>query len=372
MRTAIQVPYVDIAGQHAPLKDELLEAVGRVIDSGHFILGPEVEAFEHAFAALCGARYAVGVGNGTDALVLALRALGIGPGDEVITPPNSFVASTSAIVLAGATPVFADVRDDYTIDPQLIEAAITPRTKAILPVHLTGRAADMTAIATIARRHGLRIVEDGAQAIRAEHRGTRVGAFGDLGCFSLHPLKTLNACGDGGAIVTNDETLYNELLVLRNVGLKTRDDCVVWSGNSRLDAMQAAILGVKLRYLETWTEKRRGNAAAYRVALAELPQVRLPVDEPEDFSVYHTFVVQVEDRKAVRAFCVDRGVGTQVHYPVPIHLSTAGRALGHAEGDFPVTEAQAARILSLPVYESLSPDQHAHVCETIRAFYSSR
>ena len=196
MQTAISVPYVDIAGQHAPLKEELLAAVARVIDSGIFILGPEVETFERAFAQLCGTRFAVGVGNGTDALVLALRAAGIGPGDEVITPPNSFVASTSAIALVGATPVFADVRDDYLIDPELVEAAITPRTKAILPVHLTGRACDMTALGAVAQRHGLAIVEDCAQAVLAEHRGKRVGSFGTLGCFSLHPLKTLNACGE--------------------------------------------------------------------------------------------------------------------------------------------------------------------------------
>ncbi len=368
----LSVPYVDIAAQHAPLKAELLDAVAGVIDSGAFVLGPQVAEFEARFAALCGSRYAVGVNSGTDALVFALRACGVGPGDEVITAPNSFVASATCIRLLGARPVFVDVGADYLLDVERIEAAITPRTKAILPVHLTGRAANMTAIRAIAERRGLAIVEDCAQAILAEHRGRRVGSLGTVGCFSLHPLKTLNACGDGGMLVTDDPAIYERALILRNVGLRTRDDAAEWSTNSRLDTMQAAMLLVKLRYLEGWTRARQANAARYREALAGLPQLRLPVDVPGDTAVYHTFVVIAEERDALRAFLAERSIGSQVHYPVPIHLTNAARELDHRPGDFPVTEAQARSIVSLPVYESLTTDQHARVCAAIRDFYAAR
>ncbi len=370
--TPVRVPYVDIAGQHAPLKAELLEAVGNVIDAGAFVLGPQVAEFEARFAALCGTKYAVGVNSGTDALVFALRAAGIGPGDEVITAPNSFVASATCIRLLGALPVFVDVAEDYLLDVTKIEAAITPRTRAILPVHLTGRAANMTAIRAIAERHQLAIVEDCAQAVLAEHAGRRVGSLGTAGCFSLHPLKTLNACGDGGMLVTDDPAIYERVLILRNVGLRTRDDAAEWSTNSRLDTIQAAMLLVKLRYLETWTRARQANAARYRAALADIPQITMPVDVPGDVATYHTFVVLAEERDALRAFLADRGVGSQVHYPVPIHLTNAARELGHAPGDFPVTERHAQHIVSLPVYESLTPEQHAYVCDSIRAFYAAR
>lgn len=372
MQLALRVPYVDIAGQHAPLRAELLAAVAGVIDSGAFVLGPQVEEFESRFATLCGARYAVGVNSGTDALILALRVLGVGPGDEVITPPNSFVASASCIALLGAQPVFVDVGDDYNLDPAKIAAAITPRTKAILPVHLTGRPADMTAIGEIALAHGLAVVEDCAQAVIAEHRGARVGSLGSIGCFSLHPLKTLNACGDGGMLVTNDRRHYERLLELRNLGLRSREDCVEWSGNSRLDTLQAAMLLAKLPYLEDWTRGRRENAQRYHRALAAIPQLRLPQDLPHEFAVYHTYVVQAEDRDALRSALAERGIGTQVHYPTPIHLSNAARGLGYRRGDFPVTEAQAAKIVSLPVYHTLSADQHAYVCEAISDFYGAR
>ena len=249
------IPYVTLAAQHVPMKTELLAAVARVFDHGNFILGPEVEEFEQRFAGLCQVNHAIAVNSGTDALVLALRALGIGPGDEVITVPNSFIASTSCIILAGARPVFVDVRGDYNLDPTLLEQVITPRTKAILPVHLTGRPADMNPIMAIAQQHGLQVIEDCAQAVLAEYQGQRVGSIGTIGCFSLHPLKTLNACGDGGILTTNDASLANSFKILRNIGLRTRDDCVVWTGNSRLDTLQAAILLVKLEYLE----RKRGQ-----------------------------------------------------------------------------------------------------------------
>jgi dTDP-4-amino-4,6-dideoxygalactose transaminase len=363
------IPYNDIPRQHAPIKAELLEAIGRVIDHGIFILGPEVAKFEEEFARLCGVKYAVGVNSGTDALVFALRALGIGPGDEVITVPNSFIASTTCIRMAGAKPVFVDAGADYNIDPRLIEAAITPRTKAILPVHLTGRPADMDAVMEIATRHRIHVVEDCAQSVLAAHNGRMVGSFGEIGCFSLHPLKTLNACGDGGMLTTSDPALFEQLKIMRNIGLKTRDDCVMWSPNSRLDTLQAAVLLVKLRYLEEWTRKRRANADVYRRELRDVPQIVIPADRPNDVAVYHTFVVQADRRDELREFLTSRGIATAIHYPVPIHLSSVGRELGHSEGSFPVAERQASRIVSLPVYPEMGEAAIGEVCQAIRNFY---
>ena len=255
--TSLKIPYVNLAAQHAGLKVELLEAVEAVLEKGNFILGEEVSQFEKRFSELCGVPYAVGVNSGTDALILALRVLGVGEGDEVITVPNSFVATAACIRLVDARPVFVDVRNDYNMDPERLERAVNRRTKAIIPVHLTGRPADMDPILALAGRKGIPVVEDAAQAVLAEYRGRRVGSFGTLGCFSMHPLKTLNACGDGGVLTTSDSRIYEELKVLRNLGLKDRNQCLRWSGNSRLDTIQAAMLLVKLKYLETWTGKRR-------------------------------------------------------------------------------------------------------------------
>jgi dTDP-4-amino-4,6-dideoxygalactose transaminase len=366
------IPYVNLAAQHAPIKDELLAAVSSVIDRGQFILGDEVAEFERRFAELCGVRYAVGVNSGTDALILALKALGIGPGDEVITVPNSFVASTSCIVLLGAHPVFVDVRADYNMDPALIEQAITSRTRAILPVHLTGRPADMDPILEIARNHRLQVIEDCAQAVSAEYRGKRVGSFGIVGCFSLHPLKTLNACGDGGMLTTDDADLAEQFGILRNIGLKTRDDCVVWSGNSRLDTIQAAMLLVKLNYLDEWTEQRRTNARFYQEKLASLPQVQVPMDKPYERAVYHAFIIQADNRDELRAHLAERGIGTAIHYPVPIHLHRAARNLGCGPGSFPVAERQAQRILSLPIYPELGDTRLKYVVDSIHSFNQER
>jgi dTDP-4-amino-4,6-dideoxygalactose transaminase len=366
------IPYVDLAAQHAGIKDELLAAVGEVLDSGRFILGEQVAEFERRFAGACGAAHAVGVNSGTDALVLALKALDIGPGDEVITVANSFVASTGCIRLAGATPVLVDCGDDYNIDPRAVAAAVTPRTKAILPVHLTGRPCDMDAIMDVAASCGAHVIEDCAQAVLAQYKGRKVGTFGAIGCFSLHPLKTLNACGDGGVLTTNDEALAERLRIMRNLGLKTRDDCVMWAPNSRLDTLQAAILLTKLKHLERWTARRRENAQHYRERLKGLGPVRLPVaEQPHEKSVYHTFVVQVERRDALRAHLSARGIGSSVHYPVPIHMTTVGRELGYPEGSFPLAEAQARRIVSLPVYPELTMQKLDTVCSEIAAFYAA-
>lgn len=368
MPTLLTVPYIDLARQHAEIKDQLLAAAGRVIERGDFILGKETIEFERRFAELCGTAYAVGLNSGMDALVLSLKALDIGVGDEVITAPNSFVASAACVALVGARPVFVDVDESFNLDPKKVEAAITPRTRAFLPVHLTGRPAAMEALVEIAERFNLLIIEDAAQAVLAERHGKRVGAWGTVGCFSLHPLKTLNACGDGGVVTTNDARLAERLRTLRNLGLRTRDDCVEWSTNSRLDTMQAAMLLVKLDYLESWTKSRRDNAAYYFKHLAGLPGLTLPVDRPAEVQVHHTFVVLAERRDALKAFLENRGIGTSIHYPTPIHLQTAAASLGYRRGDFPTTEWQAERILSLPVHQHLEPRELAYVCEAITEF----
>ena len=365
----MNVPYVNIAKQHEPIKEQLLDAISKVIDRGDFILGKEVLEFEKRFAELCGMRFSLGVNSGTDALVLALRALDIGSGDEVITVPNSFVASTSCIILTGAKPVFVDVRDDYNIDPNLIEQAITSRTRAILPVHLTGRPADMTPITKIAKEYGLHIIEDCAQAICAEYRGQMVGTFGNIGCFSLHPLKTLNACGDGGVMTTNDEALYEKLKILRNLGLRTRDDTIIWSDNSRLDTMQAAILLIKMQYLEEWTNMRRTNAKFYQEKLGHIPEIVMPFENGDSYSVYHTFVIQAEKRDQLQSHLRDCGIETAIHYPVPIHLHTAAKNLGYKKGDFPMTERQSKRILSLPVFPELEVKDLKNIVDSITGFY---
>ena len=339
------------------------------MDHGQFILGEEVDDLERRCAELCGVSNSVGVNSGTDALILALKALGVGPGDEVITVPGSFVASTSCIALVGALPVFVDVRGDYNIDPSLIEAAITERTKAILLVHLTGRPADMDPIMEISRKHGLYVIEDAAQAVCAEYKGRRVGSIGDVGCFSLHPLKTLNACGDGGVVTTNDQAIAEDVKILRNIGLRDRDNCVVWGHNSRLDTLQAAILLTKLDYVEEWTEKRRANARFYQEVLKDLPSITCPVEEPYERSVYHTFVIQAERRDELRDHLSQSGIGTSVHYPIPIHLHEAAANLGYGPGSFPVTEKQAGTILSLPVYPELEADQLEYVVTSLHDFY---
>jgi dTDP-4-amino-4,6-dideoxygalactose transaminase len=368
----LRVPYVDLVGQNAPVRQTLLDAVARVLDHGQFILGPEVDEFEARFAELCGTRYAVGVASGTDALVLALRALDIGPGDEVITPPNSFVATASAIAVVGARPVFADVGDDMNLDPNAISAVVTERTRAVLPVHLTGRAAAMGRILEISERHGLAVVEDCAQAVLAELGGRRVGSFGDIGCFSLHPLKTLSAAGDAGMLTTDDEKLVRKLRLLRNIGLASRENAVLWSTNSRLDTLQAAMMLAKLPHLDAWTEARRSNAAAYRESLGGVAGLVIPTERPDERAVYHTFVIQTEEREALRDHLERLHIGTAVHYPMPIHLQSVGRALGYGEGDFPVTEKQATRILSLPVYHGLTRAQLDHVVASIVTFAGSR
>ncbi|HEV8473643.1 MAG TPA: DegT/DnrJ/EryC1/StrS family aminotransferase [Methylomirabilota bacterium] len=368
--TTPAVPFVALALQQGALKADIMAAVATVLDSGQYVLGPEVEAFERRFAALCGASHAVGVDNGTSALILVLRALGIGPGDEVLTPPNSFLASAAAIALVGARPTFVDVRDDLNIDPDLVEVAIGPRTRAILPVHLTGRPARMDALGAIAARRGLLVIEDAAQAIGARLGGRAAGTFGAAGCFSLHPLKNLGAIGDAGIVVTADATLAEALRRARNHGLRSRDDCAAWSVNARLDPLQGAILSVKLPHLERWTAAKRVIAARYGDALRDV--VRVPEERPDEFAVYQTYVVRAERRDDLQRHLTQRGVDTRVHYPVPLHLQDAARDLGYGKGDFPVTERLAGEILSLPIYPELTDAQQEAVVAGVRSFYRGR
>ena len=362
----MQVPYIDLGLQHRRLMPELVPALEAVLESGQFILGEAVDRFEAQVATYSGGAHAVGLNSGTDALILALRALDIGPGDEVITVANSFIATVSAIVLTGATPVFVDVRADYNMDPTLLNAALTSRTKAILPVHLTGRPANMKSITAFAAKHGLAVVEDCAQAIGARLFGQHVGTFGAIGCFSLHPLKNLGGCGDGGFVLTDDAALAERLRCLRNIGLKNRDECVCWSGNSRLDSIQAAIHVVKLRHLDAWNAARRVTAQRYSAALSGC--VTTPVDEEGQFATYHTYVVQSERRDELQAHLQAQGIGTRVHYPIPAHKQPCAAAVAHP--DLPMTEQLAGCILSLPVYPELTTMQQDYVIAHVLDFFA--
>ena len=364
-----KIPYVDLSAQHLPIKEDLISVFTDVIDQGQFILGTRVEEFEAKFASLIGTEFAVGVNSGTDAISLALRALGIGEDDEVITVPNSFIATAASIVMTGATPVFVDVRDDYNMDPDKIEEVITKSTKAILPVHLTGRPADMAEIGRIAKRYSLLVIEDCAQAVTAKYKERSVGSFGTAGCFSLHPLKTLNACGDGGVITTDDKGLYEELKVLRNLGLKTRDECVIWSGNSRLDALQASLLSLKMDFINDWTNSRRKNATYYRSSLGTIKEVSVPDESENEYSVYHTFMIRCQDRDGLKLHLSNNEIDTAVHYPIPIHLQKVAVHLGYPKGSFPTAERHAKEILSLPIYHGLTESSMDKVIGSIKEYY---
>lgn len=362
-----RVPFVDLPRQYRALREDLLGAVDRVCQSGAYVLGEDVKRFEEQMAAYCGTTHALGVANGADALMLSLKALGVGPGDEVITAPNSFIASAWTIAAVGATPVFADVGEDLNIDPVRVEAAITPRTRAVMPVHLTGRPARMAELLDICQRHGLWLVEDAAQSIGARYQSRRTGSFGTTGCFSLHPLKNLHGYGDGGVITTNDHDLWARMSKLRNHGLRNRDECEMWGYNSRLDSIQAAMLLVKLPHLDSWNERCRAIATRYREAFA--PYMSVPLDRSDEEPVYHRFIVQVDERERLMRFLDDHGVETRVNYPIPIHLQPIGRQLGFKEGDFPVAERQAKRIMSIPLYPELSDDEVGFVIDRVERFY---
>jgi len=368
----VRVPLLDLSAQNAPLRGEILAAITRVCDSQRFILGPEVEALEQELSAILGVPHAVAVSSGTDALLLALMALGISRGDEVITSTYSFFASASAIARLGATPVFVDIdRETYNLDPVHLGAALTPRTKAILPVHLFGLTADMDPIVDAASRAGIAIVEDAAQAIGASYKGRPAGGIGTCGGFSFYPSKNLGAFGDAGLVTTNDREFANRLRSMREHGMGPKYHHAVIGGNFRMDALQAAILRVKAPHLAAWTDARRENAARYGILFREAgvaDLVALPVEPPGRRHIFNQFVIRTARRDELRAHLTERGIGTEVYYPVPLHLQPCFDYLGHRRGDFPVAEAAAAESLALPIYGELAPAQQQVVAAAVARF----
>ena len=369
----MNVPLLDLKAQFRSLHEEILAEIQTVCDEQGFILGPRVVAFEESVARYIGSRYAIGCASGSDALLLSLMAMGVKAGDEVITIPFTFFATAGSISRLGAKPVFVDIQPDtFNIDPALIERAITPRTKAIIPVHLFGQCADMAAINEIATRKKLYVIEDACQAIGAAQQEQRAGILGDTGCFSFFPSKNLGGFGDGGLITTNDKALADSMAMLRVHGSQVRYLHEVIGFNSRLDALQAAVLQVKLQYLDQWNEGRRRNAERYRQLFARTKQVDcvvLPPTRPGNFHVYNQFTVRVPKRDELRAFLKEKGVGTEVYYPLPMHLQNCYRELGHGKGSFPLSERAAEEVMSLPIYPELTEAQQSYVVEMIAEFY---
>ena len=364
-----QISYVNLGAQWQDDRDELLPIIDRVLGSGQYVGGDEIDEFEKNVAELCQVQYAVALNSGTDALTLALHLLGVSGGDEVITSPNSFIASTAVIVHLGARPVFVDVLPDQNIDPNKIEAAITDQTKAIMPVHLTGRICDLDPIMELADKYGLAVVEDAAQAIGSKYKGKPSGSFGRVGCFSTHPLKNLNACGDGGFITTDDEKIYSKAKALRNHGMVDRNTVSDFGYVSRMDNVQAAILNYRLEKLDSIVKARRKNAQAYFDGI-QAEQTFIPKEQGYEYNTYHTFVIQAEKRDELEGFLMNRGIETAIHYPTPIHLQPAAKYLGYSTGDFPVTESQAKKILALPVNQSLSRDEVQRITLLVNEFFS--
>ncbi len=367
MQNKIAVPFVDLKAQHDLLAEELSEAMQRVMRRSWFILGAELEAFEAEFATYCEVTHCVGVGSGTEALHLALRACGVGPGHEVITVSHSFIATALAIIWTGATPVFVDIESEsYTMDPAQIARAITPKTRAVLPVHLYGQCADMDPILAVAAEHNLYVVEDAAQAHGAFYKGKKAGSIGHLGCFSFYPAKNLGACGDAGAVVTSDAQLDKKLRMLRNYGQSSKYYHDSIGFNSRLDEIQAAILRTKLLHLDAWNENRRSAATCYLSALEK--RFAPPTTKVGRVPNYHLFVIQSDDRDSLQHHLCRHGIETQSHYPVPIHRQAAFRELPHRDGDLFVTERIARRVLSLPMFSTISGEQLAHVSACVNSF----
>ena len=369
VKTKTRIPLVDLGGQYQRIKPEIDAAIQRVLDRAQYVLGPEVEALEQELAAYCGTAHAVAVASGTDALELSLRACGIGSGDEVITTALSFFATAETIAAVGARPVFADIDPmTYTVDARLIERAITPRTKAVVPVHLYGHPCEMEAILSIAQAHRLKVIEDCAQAIGAAWRGRRVGSFGAAGAFSFYPSKNLGAYGDGGAVVTDDPILADQIRMLRFHGSRDRVRHELIARNSRLDEVQAAILRVKLKYLEQWNDARRAHAETYRqtVAQFQVTGLTLPQERPEARHVFHLYPVRVPRRAEFRRALSQQGISTQIHYEIPLHLEPVFASLGYRAGAFPHAERVTEEIVSLPMYPELTPELVEDVVREIR------
>ena len=351
-----RVPFVDLQAQFRALREEVVPRVTQVMEDAKFILGPDVGIFEENFADYVGSRYCVSLESGTAALALVLEALGLGPGDEVVIPANTYIASAIAVSAVGAKPVLVDMDETYLLDPSLLESALTSRTRAVMPVHLYGQAVPMDPVMDFARRRGLRVIEDASQAHGARWNGRRVGTFGDAGCFSFYPGKNLGAYGDAGAVVTDDAELADKLRLLRDFGQRRKNEHLLKAGNCRLDTIQAAVLDVKLRHLDRWNEARRRNARAYDAKLAQIGIAPPPCLHDEGH-VYHLYVIEVGNRADVQSALAESGIATGIHYPIPIHLQPAYRELGLGPGSFPRTERSAQRILSLPMFAELTEEQ---------------
>lgn len=369
-KTAVKVPLLDLTMQNGCLRDEIARAMDEVIRSNHFIMGSQVETFEKQVAEYLGVKHAIGVSSGTDALVAALMAVGIQPGDEVITTPFTFFATAGSIARRNARPVFVDIEPDtFNISPKLVEKAITSKTRAIIPVHLFGQSAEMDPIMEVARRFNLKVIEDGAQAIGSKHKGRKVGGIGHLGCFSFFPSKNLGCFGDGGLITTNDGDLAEMCRVMRAHGSKVKYYHTHVGGNFRLDTLQAAILSVKLPHLESWHEGRRRNAAWYDEHLAGLP-ITLPAVRPHNETIYNQYTIRVPAgrRDALRKHLSDAGIGSEVYYPVPLHRQECFAHLGYKEGSLPHSETAAREVLSIPIYPELTREQMEHVVRAVGLF----
>jgi dTDP-4-amino-4,6-dideoxygalactose transaminase len=371
------IPLLDLAAQHREIRDEVLAAVTRVIDSQKFILGEEVKQLEQSAARYCGAKYAIGCASGSDALFLALLALDLQPGDEVVTTPYTFFATVGAICRAGATPVFLDVEPEtYNMDVRQLAGVLDahPKVRAIIPIHLFGGCVDMDPLCEIAAARGIPVIEDAAQSIGSEYKGRRAGSLGQMACFSFFPSKNLGAYGDGGMLTTNDPALAERLTALRVHGTKKKYYHDYIGINSRLDALQAAVLRVKFKYLDSWTKKRQQNAAMYRDILKGL---NVPVVDPvtmpyQTRHVFNQFAIRAEDRDALQAHLKQHGVGSEVYYPLPLHLQTCFAHLGHRAGEFPVSEQLAKESLAVPIYSELQPSDIDYVCSLIQSFYGNR
>ena len=364
----MKIPLVDLKAHYLSIKTEIDEAIQRVIDNTAFIMGEEVKGFEEEFARYCNVKYAIGTSSGTTALHLALITCGVGAGDEVITVPNTFIATAEVISQCGAKVVFVDIDEkSYNLDPETLEAAITQKTKAILPVHLYGQPANLTPIIDIAKEHNLKVIEDAAQAHGAEYNGQKVGGIGDVGCFSFYPAKNLGAFGDAGMLVTNNDEIAKKVDMLRNHGRFTKYEHLVEGYNYRLDALQAAILGAKLRHLDKWTDKRRYNANLYNELLQDA-NVITPKEMDYAKHVYHLYVIRATKRDELQNWLESNGISTGIHYPIPLHLQKAYEYLGHQVGDFPAAEKCANEILSLPMYPELKEEQIERIVKAIKRY----
>jgi len=364
----VKVPFIDLKQRYEEEKTELLDCVERVVSQGHFVLTQEVNEFEEQAAKYVGVKHIVGLNSGTDALMMALWAYGIGRGDEVITTPVSFVATTGSIAHVGATPVYVDVREDQNIDVTRIESAITPRTKAIMPVHWIGRIADMNAIMDIASKHKLFVIEDAAQTMGAYFHGKHGGSQGHASAFSAHPLKNLNALGDGGFLGTNDDEVTRKVRLYRTHGLEARDSCVMYGVNSRLDSLNAEVLKFRLGRLKSVVDRRRRNVEIYRKLIKQGP-IYIPPEKPHEHNSYVMFITQADNRDQLKEFLAGRGIESLVYYGTALHLHKAAAKLGYKKGDFPVAEKQCDRVLALPHHQHLTEDQIAYVAETVNKFY---